>query len=114
MRFLVKITLFCQIPWNLMVLDSIVVSIPACHAGDRGSIPRRGGHIFKFLQWRITKNGVIKEKQTPGTSVNLIIFLLCAHLMPTQRYTGPVTLELILQNKKSSPPRRGIEPRSPA
>ena len=26
-----------------VVLDSIVVSIPACHAGDRGSIPRRGG-----------------------------------------------------------------------
>jgi hypothetical protein len=25
------------------VLGSIVVSIPACHAGDRGSIPRRGG-----------------------------------------------------------------------
>ncbi len=24
------------------ILDSIVVSIPACHAGDRGSIPRRG------------------------------------------------------------------------
>jgi hypothetical protein len=24
------------------VLDSIVVSIPACHAGGRGSIPRRG------------------------------------------------------------------------
>ena len=24
------------------VLESIVVSIPACHAGDRGSIPRRG------------------------------------------------------------------------
>ena len=28
--------------------DSIVVSIPACHAGDRGSIPRRGA-IFNFL-----------------------------------------------------------------
>ncbi len=28
------------------ILDSIVVSIPACHAGDRGSIPRRGGDIF--------------------------------------------------------------------
>ena len=28
------------------VLGSIVVSIPACHAGDRGSIPRRGGHFF--------------------------------------------------------------------
>ena len=27
---------------------SIVVSIPACHAGDRGSIPRRGeqGHLL--------------------------------------------------------------------
>ena len=29
------------------ILGSIVVSIPACHAGDRGSIPRRGGlNIF--------------------------------------------------------------------
>ena len=28
------------------LLDSIVVSIPACHAGDRGSIPRRGEIFF--------------------------------------------------------------------
>ena len=28
---------------GVAVLVSIVVSIPACHAGDRGSIPRRGG-----------------------------------------------------------------------
>ena len=28
------------------ILGSIVVSIPACHAGDRGSIPRRGGYVF--------------------------------------------------------------------
>ena len=27
-------------------LDGIVVSTPACHAGDRGSIPRRGGFLF--------------------------------------------------------------------
>ena len=34
--------------WILIkhLLVSIVVSIPACHAGDRGSIPRRGGYIF--------------------------------------------------------------------
>ena len=32
----------------LSILDSIVVSIPACHAGDRGSIPRRGGFFFFF------------------------------------------------------------------
>ena len=33
-----------------VILDSIVVSIPACHAGDRGSIPRRGDNIF-HLEW---------------------------------------------------------------
>ena len=31
------------------VLDSIVVSIPACHAGDRGLIPCRGDNIFISL-----------------------------------------------------------------
>ena len=31
---------------TLQLLGSIVVSIPACHAGDRGSIPRRGGVVF--------------------------------------------------------------------
>ena len=29
------------------VLGSIVVSIPACHAGDRGSIPRRGAQVLR-------------------------------------------------------------------
>ena len=37
-----------------VVLVSIVDSIPACHAGDRGSIPRRGGihahNKAKFLE----------------------------------------------------------------
>ena len=32
-------------PTWFRVLGSIVVSIPACHAGDRGSIPRRGGYF---------------------------------------------------------------------
>ena len=31
------------------ILGSIVVSIPACHAGDRGSIPRRGEKYIFFL-----------------------------------------------------------------
>ncbi len=31
------------------VRGSIVVSIPACHAGNRGSIPRRGVIFFFFL-----------------------------------------------------------------
>ena len=32
-----------------IILDSIVVSIPACHAGDRGSIPRRGDFLLLIL-----------------------------------------------------------------
>ena len=39
------------------ILVSIVVSIPACHAGDRGSIPRRGGTNFFSLffnyNWKV-------------------------------------------------------------
>ena len=30
----------------IQILVSIVVSIPACHAGDPGSIPGRGVHFF--------------------------------------------------------------------
>ena len=37
--------LACALP---VILDSIVVSIPACHAGDRGSIPRRGDNLFHW------------------------------------------------------------------
>lgn len=31
------------------VLGSVVVIIVACHATDRGSIPRQGGSVFFFL-----------------------------------------------------------------
>ena len=31
------------------ILGSIVVSIPACHAGVRGSIPRRGVWLSSFF-----------------------------------------------------------------
>ena len=38
--------------FRYQVLGSIVVSIPACHAGDRGSIPRRGGEdSFSFIYY---------------------------------------------------------------
>ena len=33
------------------VLDSIVVSIPACHAGDQGSIPCRGDLFINLFVW---------------------------------------------------------------
>jgi hypothetical protein len=34
------------------ILDGLVVMISACHAGDRGSIPRRGEFIFALAQNR--------------------------------------------------------------
>ena len=59
------------------VLGSIVVSIPACHAGDRGSIPRRGGHhaflifflctfLFFFYQnqWNRTLIGIFLNDES--------------------------------------------------
>ena len=46
----------------MAILDSIVVSIPACHAGDRGSIPRRGGITFA-LQFRMVLNKKILRYQ---------------------------------------------------
>ena len=45
---------YCNFPLiSYQVLGSIVVSIPACHAGDRGSIPRRGGEDSFFLSFII-------------------------------------------------------------
>ena len=38
------------------ILGSIVVSIPACHAGDRGSIPRRGAFFNPRLRREIEIN----------------------------------------------------------
>ena len=46
------VTLIIFFLQNRAILDSIVVSIPACHAGDRGSIPRRGGILL--ICWPIS------------------------------------------------------------
>ena len=35
------------------ILDSLVVRIPACHAGGRGSIPRQGENFFPCQQKRV-------------------------------------------------------------
>ena len=41
------------------VLDSIVVSIPACHAGDRGSIPRRGDYFYHWKTIALTLRSLV-------------------------------------------------------
>ena len=43
--------------------DSIVVSIPACHAGDRGSIPRRG--VF-FQSLFLSQTRLVRCGQSNG------------------------------------------------
>ena len=52
------------------VLVSIVVSIPACHAGDRGSIPRRGGSSFSWGLVNMLKHNmnVVDHIKTPLNS----------------------------------------------
>ena len=45
-----------------LVLGSIVVSIPACHAGDRGSIPRRGEIFFFHFEISFVSAFLIKNE----------------------------------------------------
>ena len=53
-----------------VVLVSIVVSIPACHAGDRGSIPRRGDNLFfSFLGFITTVKEVMRSYDSVCVSV---------------------------------------------
>ena len=51
-------------PHTRSILDSIVVSIPACHAGDQGSIPCRGARFQQKYEKRIfglSKHGFISS-----------------------------------------------------
>ena len=51
MPFYVKIQISRKLISFRRILDSIVVSIPACHAGDRGSIPRRGDILSNLKKY---------------------------------------------------------------
>ena len=52
--------------WRVDILGSIVVSIPACHAGDRGSIPRRGGYVFMTSVFKISQVKRLGQKGKAG------------------------------------------------
>ena len=54
--------------------DSIVVSIPACHAGDRGSIPRRG--VFFRIKSACVRYLDCIETSVSGLLLKLQYFLL--------------------------------------
>ena len=53
---------------ELPVLDSIVVSIPACHAGDQGSIPCRGA-LFNTKMKRKTTGALLANKTAPRQGI---------------------------------------------
>ena len=47
-----------------------MVSIPACHAGDRGSIPRRGAQVLKGIKSKTNEiNGNEGNEKTSTTTV---------------------------------------------
>jgi hypothetical protein len=61
--------------------DSIVASIPACHAGDRGSIPRRGAARFASpLSYTVTCFTELPPALSPtGTSKVSLVPYLCRY-----------------------------------
>ena len=63
------------------VLGSIVVSIPACHAGDRGSIPRRGGYFFKSYLLCSYVDVCVKLNQIAQVFPAKISFSILYHLL---------------------------------
>ena len=59
---LVSMQIF-DVKFDVTILGSIVVSIPACHAGDRGSIPRQGGLSFLLYFFLFPENVVTKPTE---------------------------------------------------
>ncbi|KAL7445445.1 hypothetical protein ACHAXH_010059, partial [Discostella pseudostelligera] len=51
------------------IRDSIVASIPACHAGDRGSIPRHG-ELFAFSHHPCDDAKCRSKQAHPNRGVN--------------------------------------------
>ena len=57
---------------KVSILGSIVVSIPACHAGDQGSIPCRGDVLSKFT---IYIHGFLSSRVIPSVNYFRLILL---------------------------------------
>ena len=57
---------------GILILDSIEVSILACHAGDRGSIPRRGGVLFFENCWTIKICSVLKNLEVTTLKIRQV------------------------------------------
>lgn len=65
------------------VLVSIVVSIPACHAGDRGSIPRRGGQTPFLVAGAALRPSSRSPPGTPSCPPSALQRAAGRHLVPS-------------------------------
>ena len=72
-----------------------MVSIPACHAGDRGSIPRRGGVSFVVSNY-------IRNKAHPNVSILIAVtFLLPLWKWVPSFLTSPCSSVYVFGNASS-------------
>ena len=62
-----------------------MVSIPACHAGDRGSIPRRGGFFLHLIQLNVLSHWnteALKGKLSYNNLLQAVQSKCCVYIEP--------------------------------
>ena len=65
------------LPWIFSIRDSIVASIPACHAGDRGSIPRRGVQSFCLSTVDLLSLVIVNQSHGIASTWLLAVLVYC-------------------------------------
>jgi len=93
----------------LKFFGSIVVSIPACHAGDPGSIPGRRGFFFRILV------AVISNSHQAEVVTGALYTFNCATAPPPPilvypKSTHVVILQGTLRTEEATPPLPGPVP----
>ena len=82
--------IYCNVDGMMHVRHSIVASIPACHAGDRGSIPRDGGF---FILPKIHKYHQLNRFKLRICTEITIFFIECLYfVMFGSNYKGLMQL----------------------
>ena len=71
------------------ILGSIVVSIPACHAGDRGSIPRRGGRVLTIFVRPVKSEGLGRKLGCHNLKKIVVFLSLCSEILPLKINISP-------------------------
>ena len=84
------------------IRDSIMVSIPACHAGDRGSIPRHGVLFCTFSTTYFHSPLFFPSTTTPHSIFCLAHSFLTSHTLFTHRlFSLPFPFSFFLRLRKT-------------